>query len=166
MSKKSGYSTTEVARIIGVTDVTVRKMIERGDLQCYGKYRQGAFHGRRITIGKRHLAEYILSHRDRFDAVTIEEYTRGVKNLDAQQPYTGNLDAYADSHGKWHFTASDSVEEPSIIRNPESYAGFILSLNDRIAVGNITAETAVTITTALLQDPLCEIADIKISRMS
>lgn len=166
MSKKSGYSTAEVARIIGVTDVTVRKMIERGDLQCYGKYRQGAFHGRRITIGKRHLAEYILSHRERFDATTIEEYTKGVKNLDDPQPYTGNLDAYADSHGNWHFTTSDSVEEPSIIRDPASYGGFILTLNDRVAVGNITAETAVTIITALLNDPICEITDIKISRMN
>lgn len=165
MSKKSGYSTTEVARIIGVTDVTVRKMIERGDLQCYGKYRQGAFHGRRITIGKRHLAEYILSHRERFDATTIEAYTKGVKNLDEPHPYTGNLDD-TDLYGNQHFTTGDPVEEPSIMRDPESYAGFILSLNGRIAVGNITAETAVTIITALLKDPFCEITDIKISRMN
>ena len=164
MSKKSGYSTSEVARIIGVTDVTVRKMIERGDLQCYGKYRQGAFHGRRITIGKKHLAEYILSHRERFDDTIIEEYTKGVKNLGDPNLYTGNLDAYTDLYGNQHFTTGDPVEEPSIIRNPESYAGFILSFNDRIAVVNITAETAVTIITALLNDPLIEITDIKISR--
>lgn len=171
MSKKSGYSTAEVARIIGVTDVTVRKMIERGDLQCYGKYRQGAFHGRRITIGKRHLAEYILSHRERFDATTIEEYTKGVKNLDEPHPHTGNLDVYTDLYGAHYSTTSDPVEEhsdpaeeSSIIRNPESHAGFILSFNDRIAVVNITAETAVTIITALLKDPLIKITDIKISR--
>ena len=153
------YTTSEVAKILHVSHETVRQMVYRGDLECFGSSKPKG-QGHRIKIGRNHIRSYMMQHLGKFSDTELSEWGV-VSKIDTsvvhqdetvcEKPqYVGDLSVYTDL----------SSEKTSCITT------YTLCLNDRIAVGNITAETAMKIVEAIMQDPFCDVTSFKIERMN
>ena len=152
------YTTAEVAKILHISQDTVRQMVYRGELGCYGSSRPKGT-GHHIKIGRSHIRSYMMHHLGKFSDTELSEWGV-VSDVDTsvvqpdetvceKQQYTGDLSVYADP-------ASE---------NTSCITAYMLYLNDRIAVGNISRETALKVVEILMNDPVCDIASYKIERM-
>lgn len=152
------YTTSEVAKILHVSHETVRQMVYRGNLECFGSSKPKG-QGHRIKIGRNHIRSYMMQHLGKFSDTELSEWgvvsdvdTSAVQpdeTVCEKQQYAGDLSVYADP----------SSEMTSCI------TAYMLYLNDRIAVGNISRETALKVVEILMNDPICDIASYKIERM-
>lgn len=152
------YTTSEAAKILHISQETARQMVYRGELGCFGSSRPRGT-GRHITIGRSHIRSYMQHHLGKFSDSELSEWgvvsdadTSAVQpdeTVCEKQQYAGDLSVYADP----------SPEITSCI------TAYMLYLNDRIAVGNISRETALKVVETLMNDPICDIASYKIERM-
>lgn len=141
---KKGYSTREIAQILGCTVTTVHNMIN--------SHRLGAMiiepttpNGRKVVrITREHFQDFIRANPRRFS--DAEKRIWGV-DVDADAVYTResvDLDSLPNKPtGAW---ASIMEEETNAVQN------YSVLVNGRIAVAGVTKETAIAITMALLND--------------
>jgi hypothetical protein len=161
---KKGYSTREIAQILGCTITTVHNMIN--------SHRLGAMivepttpNGRRVVrITREHFQDFIRANPDRFS--DAEKRIWGV-DVDTDAVYTKesiDLDSLPNKPtGAW--ASVTEMENDLGIRNEELklpwnekqeeaniIPNYSVIVNGRIAVAGVTKETAIAITTALLND--------------
>lgn len=79
--KKCGYSVVEVAQILGVTPVTVRKKIDNGELDALvdGTLQKG--HKRKIRITRENLSKFIKDHEGYYERETVKVFMSSFKDV-------------------------------------------------------------------------------------
>lgn len=145
------YSTKEAAEILGVSTNTIRAMIDRGEIRTYGYQRpKSPKRHRRLQIAEGTIISYIKSCPSRFPSETLARFN--ICDDDSSADTTQKV--ATETASKKMSEAEQPIETP-----------YILSVNGRIAIGNVTKETAVQMFLTLLNDPLCCIESIKIEVM-
>lgn len=193
---KPGYSTKEVAQIIGCTPCTVRHMIESGRMK--GRISEPEVipgKKRKIRISRENLADYIWEHQAQFDKEIISvfsKYRTGYPKpddrpiaekdpKDKEVKVNENGDTSVPT-GAWAdlMRAADTdrseQEYKEAIKGIKTHAEkepvkserastYMVLVNGRIAVGNVTVDTAKIIAGALLADTVCEVESVEIRKM-
>lgn len=193
---KPGYSTKEVAQILGCTPCTVRHMIESGRMK--GRISEPEVipgKKRKIRISRENLADYIWEHQAQFDKEIIgvfSKYRTGYPKPDDgpitekdQQDKEVKINENGDTSvptGAWanlmRVANTDRVEQEykEAIKGIKTYAeeepvkseraaSYMVLVNGRIAVGNVSVDTAKIIAGALLADDICEVEAVEIRKM-
>lgn len=169
---KPGYSVPEVAQIIGRTPATIRAWIDKG---LIGSYRSSdtTEKGRKrsLRIGREHLADFIYAHQLEFDPELVNvflKYRSGYPKPDERNDIVDGTSGTSVPTGAWAHLIEDGLAEETDIKTPEmteaepQAKAYILNVNGRLAVGNITADTAKKILSALLEDEICHVDSVEI----
>ena len=165
-SKKEGYSVPEVAQILHLCTATIRNMINRGELGC-NLYPEKMVPGkkRQMRITRAHIQDYMRSHRSKFtkedlDAWGVDGKTRPtLPKADISEAY--EIHDLSELKGAWAGLAESNKAEIAkmeealnhTIEQPKTkVTSYSLSIDGRIAVGNVEAKTVSAIVDALLHD--------------
>lgn len=177
-SKKEGYSVPEVAQILHLCPATIRNMINRGELDC-NLYPEKITTGKRrqIRITRAHIQEYMRSHRSKFtkedlDAWGVDGKTRPtLPKADVSEAY--EIRDLSELKGAWAGLAESNETEIAKIEETLNHAveqsktkvtSYSLSIDGRIAVGNVEAKTVSAIVDALLHDSNISYDNISIKK--
>ena len=169
---KEGYSTVEAAQILHCCRATVKNLIERGELSA-SIYPAKKEPGKKcqIRITRKHIQDYMRSHQSKFskedlDTWKVFEEKKPLPKPDIHEAYEAHsLDELTDA---WAGLAEQNKQEISRLENlvatPKApvvtfpdrikteHPSFAISIDGRIAIGNIESGTASKIIDALLQD--------------
>lgn len=174
---KEGYSTDEVAQILHCCKVTVMNLINTGELgaNIYPKEKvQGK--KRRIRITRKHIQDYMRSHQSKFskedlDAWKVFEEKKPIPKPEIHEAYEAH--SLDELTGAWA-GLSEGLENPvatpkaPVVTFPDpiktGHPSFSISIDGRIAVGNIESGTASKIIDALLQDNNISYSEITIKK--
>lgn len=165
-SKKEGYSVPEAAQILHLCTTTIRNMINRGELSC-NLYPEKITTGKRrqMRITRSHIQAYMRSHRSKFtkedlDAWGVDGKTRPtLSKADISEAY--EIHDLSGLKGAWAGLAESNKAEIAKIEETLNHAveqaktevtSYSLSIDGRIAVGNVEAKTVSAIVDALLHD--------------
>lgn len=166
-SKKEGYSVPEVAQILHLCTATIRNMINRGELGC-NLYPEKMVPGkkRQMRITRAHIQEYMRSHRSKFtkedlNAWGVDGKTRPtLPKADISEAY--EIHDLSELKGAWAGLAEsnkaeiakmeEALNRARIEPSKTEVTSYSLSIDGRIAVGNVEAKTVSAIVDALLHD--------------
>lgn len=161
---KEGYSTDEVAQILHCCKVTVMNLINTGELGA-NIYPKEKIPGkkRRIRITRKHIQDYMRSHQSKFSKEDLDAWKvfeeKPLPKPEIHEAYEAH--SLEELTGAWA-GFSESLE--NLVATPKSpvvsfsdpikteHPSFSISIDGRIAVGNIESTTASKIIDALLQD--------------
>lgn len=165
-SKKEGYSVPEVAQVLHLCTATIRNMINRGELGC-NLYPEKMTPGkkRQMRITRAHIQEYMRSHRSKFTKEDLAAWGVDGKTKPTL-PKADISEAYeardlSELKGAWAGLAESNMAEIAKIEETLNHAieqaktevtSYSLSIDGRIAVGNVEAKTVSAIVDALLHD--------------
>ena len=165
-SKKEGYSVPEVAQVLHLCTATIRNMINRGELGC-NLYPEKMTPGkkRQMRITRAHIQEYMRSHRSKFTKEDLAAWGVDGKTKPTL-PKADISEAYevhdlAELKGAWAGLAESNKAEiakmeetlnHTIEQSKTEVTSYSLSIDGRIAVGNVEAKTVSAIVDALLHD--------------
>ena len=174
---KEGYSTDEVAQILHCCKVTVMNLINTGELgaNIYPKEKVPG-KKRRIRITRKHIQDYMRSHQSKFskedlDAWKVFEEKKPIPKPEIHEAYEAH--SLEELTGAW---AGLSENLENLVSTPKPLASslsdpfkserpsFAISIDGRIAVGNIESTTASKIIDALLQDNNISYSEITIKK--
>lgn len=169
-SKKEGYSVPEVAQVLHLCTATIRNMINRGELGC-NLYPEKMVPGkkRQMRITRAHIQEYMRSHRSKFTKEDLAAWGVDGKTTKPTLPKADVSEAYeahdlSELKGAWAGLAESNKAEIAkmeetlnhatltIEQSKTEVASYSLSIDSRIAVGNVEAKTVSAIVDALLHD--------------
>ena len=166
-SKKEGYSVPEVAQILHLCTATIRNMINRGELGC-NLYPEKMVPGkkRQMRITRAHIQEYMQSHRSKFTKEDLNAWGVDGKTTKPALPKADISEAYeahdlSELKGAWAGLAESNMAEiakmeealnQTIEQSKTEVTSYSLSIDGRIAVGNVEAKTVSAIVDALLHD--------------
>lgn len=187
---KRGYSTTDVAQVLGVHYKTVRAMIDDGRLECLMDQPVTPGGKRKIRFTREHIANYLRAHREHYDEATLKAWgvtedsvitgTAEVAGPKTEEPKNDMSEFGATSldqlSGAWTGLAKAATEtpnKPAAVPEPvkeeapsttktETYYIFV---DGRLSLGNMSSETARTILGALMTDENFGYHQITIKRM-
>ena len=165
-SKKEGYSVPEVAQILHLCTATIRNMINRGELGC-NLYPKKMVPGkkRQMRITRPHIQEYMRSHQSKFtkedlNAWGVDGKTKPtLPKADISEAY--EIHDLSELKGAWAGLAESNKAEIAKMEEALNHAAeqfktevtsYSLSIDGRIAVGNVEAKTVSAIVDALLHD--------------
>lgn len=174
---KEGYSTDEVAQILHCCKVTVMNLINAGELgaNIYPKEKVPG-KKRRIRITRKHIQDYMRSHQSKFskedlDVWKVFEEQKPLPKLEIHEAYEAH--SLSELTGAWA-GLSEGLEnlvatpKPPAVSFSESikaeHPSFTISIDGRIAIGNIESGTASKIIDALLQDGDISYNDITVKK--
>lgn len=157
-SKKEGYSVPEVAQVLHLCTATIRNMINRGELGC-NLYPEKMVPGkkRQMRITRAHVQEYMRSHRSKFTKEDLAAWGVDGKTkptlpkADISEAY--EIHDLSELKGAW--AGLNKIEETlnhTIEQAKTEVTSYSLSIDGRIAVGNVEAKTVSAIVDALLHD--------------
>lgn len=174
---KEGYSTDEVAQILHCCKLTVMNLINTGELgaNIYPKEKMPG-KKRRIRITRKHIQDYMCSHQSKFskedlDAWKVFEEKKPIPKPEIHEAYEAH--SLEELTGAWA-GLSESLE--NLVATPKApvvsfsdpikaeHPFFGISIDGRIAVGNIESGTASKIIDALLQDNNISYSEITIKK--
>jgi hypothetical protein len=159
-TNKKGYSTTEVAQIIGCTPCTVRNMIANKKLGAYITKPDKPNGYNTIRVGREHIQEFIKNNPYRFTDADRNAWGVG----DTKPELGASIDDLPNKPtGAWASIVDmekdldlHPVENLPWLENKQEETNTIshysVLINGRIAVAGVTKETAITIVTALIND--------------
>ena len=143
--QKIGYSTREVAQILGCTPTTVVSYIDKGKLEALKSENEKKSQRKRIfRITREQLAKYLNENKERYPKELVSQFVK-------EQIYK-DTDSWIPDNA---YKANDISElqgafkTESDILNPSKFS---IIIDDRICVGNISLKTAHTIFNALIED--------------
>lgn len=185
---KRGYSTKEVAQVLGVHYTTVRAMVNEGRIECLMDPPVTPGGRRKIRFTREHIANYLRSHREHYDEATLKAW--GVTEnaviggtaevADEKKPEDDiskfgvtSLDKLTGAWAGLAKAASETPNKPAAVPEPikeetpsakreETYYIFV---DGRLCLGNMSSETARTIICALMTDENFGYHQITIKRM-
>lgn len=161
---KEGYSTDEVAQILHCCKATILILVNTGELGA-NIYPKEKIPGkkRRIRITRKHIQEYMRTHQSKFSKEDLDAWKvfeeKPIPKPEIHESYKAN--SLSELTGAWA-GLSESLE--NLVATPKSPVvsfsdpikterpSFSISIDGRIAVGNIESTTASKIIDALLQD--------------
>lgn len=188
---KEGYSTDEVAQILHCCKVTVMNLINAGELgaNIYPKEKVPG-KKRRIRITRKHIQDYMLSHQSKFskedlDAWKVFEEQKSLPKPEIHEAYEAH--SLSELTGAWaglSELAKQSKHEIShieeglenLVATPKplvasfsdpikaEHPSFSISIDGRIAIGNIESGTTSKIIDAFLQDDNISYSEITIKK--
>ena len=172
-TKKKGYSLNEIAQMIGCAYCTVLRLVNKGDLKAIKQDKLSENGRRRFRVTRRHLIEYMTEHKNKFAPELLEafhidltenkevavEKTEDVKEGFIEGTTSVPTGAWASAFNTPIGTDFKETVEPKIAKKTndkeiESKKSNTCSIivNGRIAVANISKETALKIVTCLSED--------------
>lgn len=173
---KEGYSTDETAQILHCCRATVKNLIERGELGA-NIYPQKKMPGKKRTIRvtKKHIQDYMRTHQSKFSKEDFDVWKvfeeKSLPKPEIHEAYEAH--SLDELTGAWAGLI-ESLENP--VATPKSpvvsfsdpikteHPSFGISIDGRIAVGNIESGTASKIIDALLQDNNISYSEITIKK--
>lgn len=181
---KDGYSCAEVAQILHVIPQTIRNWIDSGKLQAnmsHGEVTPGR--RRTIRITRRHLSDFLKKNFMKYDnaeyAPFIIQDNTGDENPKLPCPTSDKQSDFGESDipnpayvahslselsGAWaHLQPEEEVQEETTMKTQEPT--FMISINGRVAIGNLARETCSIIFGALTSDSHFEFDEITIKAM-
>lgn len=174
---KEGYSTDEVAQILHCCKVTVMNLINTGELGA-NIYPKEKIPGkkRRIRITRKHIQDYMRSHQSKFSKEDLDAWKvfeeKTLPKPEIHEAYEAH--SLDELTGAWAGLAEQNKQEISRLENalnsapiavtPAEHPSFSISIDGRIAVGNIESGTASKIIDALLQDNNISYSEITIKK--
>lgn len=185
--RKDGYSVAEVSQVLHVTPATLRSWIDAGKLEANmssATIEKG--HKRTIRITRSQLSRFIMQNQTRYP---IEEYKQYVlashaeeakpesktdtPDFDCGPAYKAN--SLSELTGAWAGLAEaaakipekTAVPTPEPVATPEKQddATFLISINGRVALGNLSKETCGIIFSALASDSHFQFEELTIKCM-
>lgn len=152
---KEGYSVAEVAQILHCSTFTVRNYINNGHLgaSLSQKNREKGKH-RRIRILKEHIAEYMSKHLDRFTKEELDTWLKYKPASVTKTKAVTEVHSLSDLTGAWANLVQDNVNATieATQKKTTEIDSYSIRLDGRIAIGNVSKETATKIIDALLAD--------------
>lgn len=185
--RKDGYSVAEVSQVLHVTPATLRSWIDAGKMEANmssATIEKG--HKRTIRITRSQLSRFIMQNQTRYP---LEEYKQYVLASHAEEvqlvPKTDASDfdcgpAYkanslSELTGAWAGLADEATKipekttapAPETIATPEKQdeQTFLISINGRVALGNLSKETCGIIFSALASDSHFQFEELTIKCM-
>lgn len=185
---KRGYSTKEVAQVLGVHYTTVRAMIDEGRLECLMDPPVTPGGRRKIRFTREQIAKYLREHREHYDEATLKAWgvtettvISGTAELAGEKKPENDMSEFGVTSldklsGAWAGLAKAATEtpnNPAAVPEPvkedapsttknETYYIFV---DGRLSLGNMSSETARTILVALMTDENFGYHQITIKRM-
>lgn len=173
---KEGYSTYEVAQILHCCKATILTLINAGELGA-NIYPKEKIPGkkRRIRITRKHIQEYMRSHQSKFSKEDLDAWKifeeKPLPKPEIHEAYEAH--SLSELTGAWA-GLSEGLE--NLVATPKTpvvsfsdpikteHPSFSISIDGRIAVGNIESTTASKIIDALLQDSNISYSEITIKK--
>lgn len=187
---KRGYSTKEVAQILGVHYTTIRHMVDTGRIECLMDPPVTPGGKRKIRFTREHIAKYLGEHREHYDEATLKAWgvredsvitgTAEVAGPKTEEPKSDmsefgvtSLDRLSGAWAGLAKAATETPNKPAAVPEPvkeeapsttktETYYIFV---DGRLCLGNMSSETARTILCALMTDENFGYHQITIKRM-
>lgn len=157
---KTGYSTKEVAQILGCIPQTVINRIDSGELEALVDGKQQPGKRRKIRITKEQLSSYIRNHRGYYEKETVKAFLKACKvdfRPKEEPSETSEVHDISELTGAWAGLVGNSVDaEP-----PKNEAHQLL-VDGRIMVCNVEKKTIKAILDALLEDEQFQAKTIEI----
>lgn len=144
--QKTGYSTREVAQILGCTPTTVVSYIDKGKLEALkSENKKNPQRKRNFRITREQLAKYLNENKERYPKEIVSQFVKEEQTYKDTDSWIPN-DAYkvndiSELQGAFK-TESDVIK----------FSKFSIIIDDRICVGNISLKTAHAIFNALIED--------------
>lgn len=187
---KRGYSTKEVAQILGVHYTTIRHMVDTGRIECLMDPPVTPGGKRKIRFTREHIAKYLGEHREHYDEATLtawgvtedSETTGTAEGIDPKtEKPEDNMSEFGVTSldklsGAWAGLAKAVTETPNKpaavpepvkeeTANPTKVETYYIFVDGRLCLGNMSSETARTILCALMTDENFGYHQITIKRM-
>ena len=183
--RKDGYSVAEVSQVLHVTPATLRSWIDAGKMEANmssATIEKG--HKRTIRITRSQLSRFIMQDQTRYP---LEEYKQYVlashaeeiqpeskaddRDFDCGPAYkanslselTGAWAGFAEAVSKFPEKITAPTPEPTSEAKDEQT--FLISINGRVALGNLSKETCGIIFSALASDGHFQFEELTIKRM-
>lgn len=182
---KEGYSVIEVSQVLHVTPATLRNWIDTGKMEAnMSSTTIEKGHKRTIRITRSQLSRFIMQNQTRYP---LEEYKRYVlashleeaeskpkaddREFDCGPAYkandlselTGAWAGFAEAVSKFPEKIAEPTPEP--ISEVKDEQTFLISINGRVALGNLSKETCGIIFSALASDGHFQFEELTIKRM-
>lgn len=174
--RKEGYSVAEVSQVLHVTPATLRKWIDTGKMEaCMSSTTIEKGHKRTIRITREQLSRFIMQNQTRYP---LEEYKRYVlashaeeaeskpkvnaPEFDCGPAYKAN--SLSELTGAWAGFAEEATKIPEKATEKQDDATFTISINGRVALGNLGKETCGIIFSALASDGHFQFEELTIKR--
>lgn len=185
---KRGYSTKEVAQILGVHYTTVRTMVDDGRIECLMDPPVTPGGKRKIRFTREHITKYLGEHREHYDEATLKAWgvtedsaTTGTAEIEGEKKPEDDMPEFGATSldklsGAWADLAKAATETPNKpaavpepIKEEEPSAAkeetYYIFVDGRLSLGNMSSETARTILGALMTDENFGYHQITIKRM-
>ena len=189
--QKQGYSTVEVAQILGCTPCTVRLKINTGKLKADMAYTGEKAKNRNIRITREQLVDYLKTYSSRYSKELLRSFGIGDETKESVKQDIGTpkptgawaelLEDYVRGIPNTTPTPPDAIvadPKPVCAPNPTQAAVYenlakattkaqtaSVLVDGRICVGNVKEETAKVIFDAIMNDDVCDFREITIRRV-
>lgn len=189
---KRGYSTKEVAQILGVHYTTIRHMVDTGRIECLMDPPVTPGGKRKIRFTREHIAKYLGEHREHYDEATLTAWgvtkdsivtgTATVAEPKTEEPKNDmsefgvtSLDKLSGAWAGFVKAATEVPNKPALMIAPDKTEDeevtstkaetYYIFVDGRLCLGNMSSETARTILCALMTDENFGYHQITIKRM-
>lgn len=187
---KRGYSTKEVAQILGVHYTTIRHMVDTGRIECLMDPPVTPGGKRKIRFTREHIAKYLREHREHYDEATLKAWgvtedssttgTTEVAEPKTEEPKNDmsefgvtSLDKLSGAWAGLAKAATETPNKPAAVPEPikeetpstTKNKNYYIFVDGRLCLGNMSSETARTILCALMTDENFGYHQITIKRM-
>jgi predicted transcriptional regulator len=174
--RKEGYSVAEVSQVLHVTPATLRSWIDAGKMEANmssDKIEKG--HRRTIRITRSQLSRFIMQNQRKYPLDQYKAYVLASHAEEAEsEPKTDDRDfdcgpAYkanslSELTGAWAGFAEEAAKIPEKATERQDDATFTISINGRVALGNLGKETCGIIFSALANDSHFQFEELTIKR--
>lgn len=143
--KKIGYSTTEVAQILGCTRATIVSYIEKGKIEALKSGNEKSPQRKRsFRITREQLIKYLKENKEKYPKELISQFVK--------EPIYKDTDSWIPDDA---YKANDISELQGAFKTEsdvQKNIKFSIIIDGRICVGNISLKTAHMIFNALIED--------------
>lgn len=160
---KTGYSTKEVAQILGCIPQTVINRIDNGELEALVDGKQQPGKRRKIRVTREQLTSYIRTHRGYYEKETVKAFLKACqvdikpKEEPSEASETSEVHDIKELTGAWAGLVGNSVDT-----EPPKNETHQLLVDGRIMVCNVEKKTIKAILDALLEDSQFQAKTIEI----
>lgn len=184
--RKEGYSVAEVAQVLHVTPASLRSWIDAGKIEANmssDKIEPG--HRRTIRITREQLSRFIMRNQrkyplDQYKAYVLASHAEETQpecqkkdDFDCGPAYKAN--SLSELSGAWASLAEEATKipekttapkpEPVVALETQDEQTFLIAINGRVALGNLSKETCGIIFSALASDGHFQFEELTIKRM-
>lgn len=175
-TNKKGYSTLEVAQILGCHPHTILHRIDDGSLKAEIQEPLTPGGRRRIRISREAITDYLRNNSESYNEATLKAW--GADKKPTKADYETNdmskfgvtsLDMLSGAWADLAKEATETLNKPSIAdeskSDTETEKTYYIFVDGRLCLGNMSSETARTIINALMTDKNFGYHQVTVKRM-